>query len=215
MRLALVDAPGIALRLVLAHMLGGSRLWSVTAEPQTPANKSIAAWRDALPTQTAFAERKAAALATLGLDGEAIVSDYASGALTTEILVKLMSLTDDDVLALLAVAMAEALAMGTALIDTLGATLAVDVGAHWQPDDLFFEVCRDREAIGAMLSDVIGDAAARSYLTETGTRKKAIIRRALVGDGRTKVEGWLPHYMRFPMSGYTTRPMLARERAAA
>lgn len=214
-RLALVDAPGIALRLVLAHMLGGSRLWSVTAEPQTPANESIAAWRDALPTQTAFAERKAAALATLGLDGEALVSHDANSARLAEFLAKLMMLNDEDVLALLAVAMAETLAMGTALIDTLGVALAVDVGAHWQPDDLFFEVCRDREAIGAMLSDVIGDAAARSYLTETGTKKKAIIAKALTGDGRTKVEGWLPRYMRFPMTGYTTRPMLARERAAA
>jgi len=214
-RLALADAPGIALRLVLAHMLSGSQLWTVTAEPQTPASAAIAAWRDGLPMNTAFAERKALALATLGRKDEALVSHDASGARTADILATLMSLPDDDVLALLAVTMAETLTMGTGLIDTLGAALAVDVGAHWQLDDLFFEVCRDREAIGAMLAEVIGDTAARSYLTETGAKKKAIIRMALDGNGRTKVDGWLPRYVRFPMAGYTSRPMLARERAAA
>ncbi len=111
--------------------------------------------------------------------------------------------------------MAETLASGTALIDTLGA-LAIDVATHWQPDELFFELARDREAVGAMLAEVIGETAARSYLTDTGTKKKALIRKALAGDGRTKVDGWLPRYMRFPQGGYTpTAPLLARERAVS
>lgn len=109
--------------------------------------------------------------------------------------------------------MAEALASGTALIDTLGETLAVDVAKHWQPDDTFFELARDREAVGAMLGEVVGAQAAAGYLTDTGTKKKAIIREALAGDGRTKVDGWTPRYMRFPQGGYTGRALLARERA--
>lgn len=106
---------------------------------------------------------------------------------------------------MLAVAMAETLAMGTTLIDTLGPNLAVDVGQRWQPDDLFFNLAKDRDAVSAMLTEVIGETAARSYLTETGTKKKAIIKKALAGDGRTKVDGWLPGYMRFPQAGYTER----------
>lgn len=102
---------------------------------------------------------------------------------------RLVDLTDKDVLALLTVAMAETLAMGTGLIDALGERLAVDVTAHWQPDDLFFDLAKDREAVGAMLTEVIGEPVARCYLTETGTKKKEIIRKALTGDGRTKIEG--------------------------
>ncbi len=122
---------------------------------------------------------------------------------------------DKDVLALLAIVMAGTLAMGTGLIDKLGAQLAVDVGARWQPDDVFFDLVRDREAVGAMLTEVIGEPASRSYLTETGTKKKAIIRKALSGDGRTKVEDWLPRYMTFPQAAYTQRPTITQRRCNA
>jgi len=60
-----------------------------------------------------------------------------------------------------------------------------------------------------MLAEVIGEAAARSYITETGSKKKAIIRKALAGEDRTKVEGWLPRYLQFPQVGYTDRPLTA------
>ncbi len=108
------------------------------------------------------------------------------------------------------IAEVRALAMGTGLIDTLGQSLNVDVGQHWQPDDLFFDLAKDREAVSAMLSEVIGETAARSYLTETGTKKKVIIRKALSGDGRAKVEGWLPRYVQFPQAQYSGRSLTAR-----
>ena len=128
---------------------------------------------------------------------------------------KLTELPDKEVMRILAVVMAETLAMGTELIGTLGETLSVDIGQHWQPDDLFFELARDREAVSGMLAEVIGEQAAAGYLTETGTKKKAVIRKALTGDGRTKVDGWTPRYMRFPQGKYTGRALIARERAAA
>jgi ParB family transcriptional regulator, chromosome partitioning protein len=128
-----------------------------------------------------------------------------TGCRTATIFARLQGMPDGDVLALLAVAMAETLAMGTGLIDTLGQVLNVDVGDHRQPDDLFFDVAKDREAVSAMLTKVIGETAARGYMIETGTgtKKKMIIRKALVGDGRTRVEGWLPRYRRFPQQQYT------------
>jgi ParB family transcriptional regulator, chromosome partitioning protein len=121
-----------------------------------------------------------------------------TGNRTATIFVRLQGMPDGDVLALLAVAMAETLTMGTGLIDTLGQVFAVDVGQQWQPDDLFFDLAKDREAVSAMLTEIIGETAVRSYLTETGTKKKMIISRVLAGDGRTKVDGWLPRYLRFP-----------------
>ena len=210
-RLAVAKSPKVALRLALVHMIGGGAHWRVQAEPQTPQTDAIAAWRDTLPTQSAVADLRRDATAALGLDDEALVAPNHDGARTVAVFERLTGMSDKDVLALLAVVMAETLAMGTGLIDTLGAQLAVDVGAHWQPDDLFFELERDRESTSAMLTEVIGESAARSYLTETGTKKKALIRKALVGDGRTKVKGWLPRYMLFPQQKYTERPAIARQ----
>lgn len=213
-RFAVARSPTIALRLVLAHIIGGSKLWAVEAERQTPHNDAIAAWRDALPTQADFAAIRQDGVVQLGLDDATLIAAGDTQRMN-RVFARLMELSDKDVLALLAVVMAETLAMGTSLIDTLGQVLTVDVGDNWQPDELFFDLAKNREAVSAMLTEVIGETAARSYLTETGTKKKAIIKKALAGNERTKVEGWLPGYMRFPQAGYTGRAMTASVRPFA
>ena len=136
-------------------------------------------------------------------DASAIVAHDASGARTAEVFARLLDMTDAQVLQVLAVVMAETLAAGTDLIDTLGQRLNVDCLQHWQPDETFFALVKDREAVSGMLAEVIGETAANSYLTEPGTKKKAIIRKALAGEGRSKVENWTPRYMAFPQQGYT------------
>ena len=213
-RLAVAHSPNVALRLALAHMVGGSALWRIKAERQTPHNETIAAWRDTLATQAAFASKRHALAEQLGVDDDALIATDTPER-TADVFTCLMALSDKDVLALLAVVMAETLAMGTGLIDALGTRLEVDVARLWQPDDLFFDLARDREAVGAMLTEVIGETAARSYLTDTGTKKKALIRKALAGDGRAKVDGWLPRYLQFPQARYTTRPLTTRPRPSA
>ena len=208
-RLAVAKSPGTALRLALAQLIGGSRLWSVEAERQTPHTEAIATWRDALPTQQAFDDLRRTALDCFDLDRETLSGPDGSGETTQRIFALLLDLPDEEVLTLLALVVAETLAMATGQIDKLGQTLKVDIAASWQPNDLFFDLAKDREAVGAMLAEVIGEAAAQSYLTETGSKKKSILRKALAGDGRTKVEGWLPRYLRFPQAGYTDRPLTA------
>lgn len=200
------------MRLVLAHMIGGGQHCRVQPEPQTPHNEAIAAWRDTLPTQSAFADLRRDAIARLSLEDQVLVAPDHDGTRTAAVFERLIELPDKSMLELLAVVMAETLAMGTSLVDVIGTRLEVDVGKQWQPDDLLSDLAKDREAVGAMLTEVIGETAARSYLTETGTKKKALIRRALAGDGRTKVEGWSPRYMQFPQQKYTERPAIAGHR---
>jgi ParB family chromosome partitioning protein len=215
-RLAVADAPEIALRLMLAHVIGGGRWWKVEPEPQRPETPAIAEVVAALASEGAFAKKRMKAVKLLHADAEgaAIVAHDASGARTAEIFARLLDMTDAHVLQVLAVVMAETLAAGTDLIDTLGQRLKVDCLQHWQPDDTFFALVKDRDAVSAMLTEVIGETAATSYLTEPGTKKKAIIRKALAGDGRSKVEHWTPRYMTFPQRGYTGRVMTAATRAA-
>ncbi len=216
-RLAVANAPKIALRLMLAHVITGAVRWRIEPERQLAASEAIATAISALPSQTEFAAEREAARHLLGWNepDSPLIAHDASGARTADVLAKLTELSDKDVMRLVAVVMAEALASGTALIDTLGETLAVDVAKHWQPDETFFELARDREAVGGMLAEVIGAREADSYLTATGTKKKEIIRMALTGTSRAKVEGWLPRYMRFPQGGFTERPLVARQRPAA
>ena len=216
-RLAVARAPKVALRLLLAHVIGGAKWWKVEPERQAPHNEAIGTAIGALPTQVAFNTLRDEMASVLGLgdDEESLVAYDASGARTAAVFAKLLEMPDKDLNRLLAVVMAETLAAGTALIDTLGQQLTVDVGATWQPDETFFGLLRDRDSIGTMLTEMIGKRAADSYLTGTGTAKKDIMRKALAGDGRSKVTGWLPRYMAFPQGGYTERPLRANRPPAA
>ena len=210
-RLAVADAPDIALRLMLAHAIGGGRWWKVEAEPQRPATAEIGEAVAALASEAAFAKRRAKAAKLLRTDGDGapIVAYDLSGSHTAEVFERLVDMTDTQVLQVLAAVMAETLAVGTDLIDTLGQRLKVDCLQHWRPDDTYFALVKDREAVTGMLAEVVGDTAANSYLTKPGTKKKAIIRKALAGEGRTRKENWTPRYLAFPRQGYTTRPLQA------
>ncbi len=211
-RLAVSDAPEIALRLMLAHTIGGGRWWKVEAEPQRPATADIGEAVAALPSEATFAKKRAKATKLLRTEAEgaAIVAHDHSGARTAKIFARLLDMTKAQVLQVLAVAMAEALAAGTDVIDTLGQRLKVDCLQHWQPDETFFALVKDREAVSGMLAEVIGETAAGSYLTEPGTKKKTIIRKGLAGEGRTRIENWTPRYLAFPRQGYTKRPLQAQ-----
>lgn len=208
-RLAVARAPKVALRLLVAHAIGGAKWWKVEAERQTPHSDATGAAIASLPTHAAFEVLREEVASALGLDSATatLVANDGCGARTTAVFGKLLEMPDKDVNRLLAVVMAETLAAGTALIDTLGQHLTVDVGAAWQPDEMFFGLLRDRDSIGAMLTEMIGKRAADSYLTATGTAKKDIMRKALAGDGRSKVTGWLPRYLAFPQGAYTKRPL--------
>jgi len=208
-RLAVASTPKVALRLLIAHAIGGAKWWKVEPERQTPHSEAIGAAIASLPTHAAFTALRDEMASALGLDSDTatLVANDGCGARTAAVFAKLLVMPDKDVNRLLAVVMAETLAAGTALVDTLGQQLAVDVAAAWQPGETFFGLLRDRDILGAMLAEMIGKRAADSYLTATGTAKKDIMRKALAGDGRSKVTGWLPRYMAFPQAAYTERPL--------
>lgn len=207
-RAAMLDHPGVALRLMVAHAITGSALWSVTPEPQQARNAAIAASVAASASEAAFAEKRGAVFTLLGLSGEdATVAggngdDYG----TAETFARLLALPDDDVLRILAVVMGETLTAGSAVVEALGAYLKLDMGAVWQPDDAFFDLIRDRQVVNAMVAEIAGKRSADANVAEKLTTQKQIIRDCLAGgNGRDKVASWLPGWMQFPVRSYTDR----------
>ena len=76
---------------------------------------------------------------------------------------------------------------------------------HWTPDDAFFDLVRDKDALRGMVKETAGKAVADANATATGKVLKTIIKDCLSGEnGRKKVEGWLPRYMKFPFAAYRT-----------
>ncbi len=207
-RTVLLDHPGVALRLMLAHAIAGSRLWQVSPEPQDAGGEAIAASLAASSAQAAFAARRAEMLAVLGMpeDRSHMVRANGDGFAAADIFARLLALPEAEVMAVLALVMGETLEAGSALVEAAGVHLKVDMRAHWQPDDTFFELMRDKPVINAMLAEVAGKMVADGNLTEKTATQKKIIRDCLEGaNGRAKVENWLPGWMAFPARAYTER----------
>jgi len=216
-RLALLANPGTALRLLVAHAVAPSGHWHVKPEPQSARGDSIRKSVAASPAQQAFQAEREQVRALLDRPDDDGTVTWPSGDSdqTAAVFARLLTLSDDEVLRVAACVMAETLAAGSPPVEALGIHHRVDAHTHWQPDDAFFELVRDRATVNAMLADIAGKEVADGNVAERAKTQKQIIRDHLAGtNGRTKIEGWLPGLMRFPFQAYGEQPSTIGEATA-
>ncbi|MEL7470606.1 MAG: hypothetical protein AAFN27_19290 [Pseudomonadota bacterium] len=91
------------------------------------------------------------------------------------------------------------------MTDTLGTMMGTDMADHWTPDEAFFDLMRDKQAINAMLCEVSGKRVADCHVTSTAKAQRGIIRDVLNGTRKDGKQDWQPRYMAFPMTAYTKR----------
>lgn len=193
-RLALLCDPNVALRLMVAHALAPTGNWSVSPDPLRARSTEIDANIRQSAANVAFEAEYAAVVALLDLPKQ---HD------TVDVFVRLLALCDEDVLRIAAFVMALTLAVGDTAVEAAGLRLNASAAEVWQPDDLFFDLIRDRATVNPMLADVAGKATAKSNKDEKVKSQKKIIRDCLAGEsGRAKVENWLPGWMQFPFKPY-------------
>jgi ParB family chromosome partitioning protein len=205
-RARLAHAPGVALRVALAHMIAGSPRWAVRVEPQHSANEAVTESVETSISEAAFDTKRREVLALLGFDADTPTVTGGEGEGLAALFAKLANLDDTSVMAILAVVMSETLDARGDLIDLLGQHLAVDMRQVWQADDALLDLIRDREVLLAMVADAAGAKVAEANAKEKSKTLKTILRDCLAGaNGRPKAEGWLPRWLRFPASGYTAR----------
>ena len=204
-RHAMLSHPGVALRLMVAHAIGGSALWQTKPDTQTTRKEETAESIAKSKAETALAEERKEILKLLGLPahGHSVVRSNGDDYRVVELFATLLKLEDADVMRVLAFVMAETLEAGTAVVEALGTHLKVDMTDYWEADDAFFDLLRDKAAVNAMLRHIGGKAVADANVTATTKVQKKIVRDFIAGDGRKKAEGWLPHYMGFPFKAYT------------
>lgn len=216
-RCALAGSPFVALRVMVAHTICGSPLWNVKVQDQRSRKEAITESIETSPAETRFDERRRAVLAMLGFDTDepTVTLGHAPDRGVSGLLLHLFDLSDSDVMEILCVVMAETLAAGTGLVETLGVHLDVEMTDYWQADEAFFGLLRDREILTALLSEVGGAKVAAANANEKTKTVKGIIFDHLTGEnGRTKCEHWVPRWMAFPPSAYTTRGGVGSVRAA-
>jgi len=207
-RSALAAQPTLAVRVMVAHAIAGSALWLVRVEPQRAHSDAVAASVEVCPSEARFDERRRAVLAVLGFDADTptVTGGCDGKQKLASVLTRLVDLPDAAVLEIAAVVMAETLEAGSPLIEMLGVLLGIDMAGVWQADDVLLDLIRDREVLGAVLSEVTGTTVATGNAKATGKVKRGIVRDCLTGEnGRPKVERWVPRWMTFPPSAYTDR----------
>ena len=207
-RAALTGHPGVALRLMVAHAIGGSHLWNVKPEPQSTRNDDVRTSIDNSKGEADFDERRRAVLAVLGFSAEepTVTGGNGDDYGVVGIFHRLLDLPDSLVMEVIAIVMGETLASGSAAVETVGMHIGVDMAHYWQADDAFFALIRDREVLTRIVAEVAGEPVAAANASEKTKTMKGIVRDHLEGtNGREKRDNWVPRWMAFPPSGYTPR----------
>ena len=207
-RAALLGHPGIALRLMVAHAIGGSHLWRVSPEPQTTRNDEVRESLETSRAETVFDERRRAVLAVLDFSPEepTVTGGNGDDYGVAGIFLRLIELPDPVIMEIITVIMGETLASGSAAVAAVGVQIGVDMADWWRADPAFFELIRDREVLSRIVAEVAGETVATANAGEKTKTLKRIVRDHLDGaDGRTKVERWVPKWLGFPASAYTDR----------
>ena len=207
-RTELAARPHVALCVMVAHAICGSPLWGVKVQEQHSRNDAINESIETCLAETRFDERRRAVLDILGFDPEraSVTRQGFGSANLVAVVTRLLELPENVVLDVSAVVMAETLASGSELIEMLGVSLGVNMAGYWQPDQAFYDLLRDKEVATAVLAEVGGSSVAKANAGETGKVIKGVIADCLTGEnGRKKQEAWVPRWMAFPPSAYTTR----------
>lgn len=193
---------------MVAHAIVGSPLWRVDIERQRAASDAIAESIEVSASEAAFDAKRREVLATLGFDPETptVVGGYDGEHGVAGLFVRLVALSDGDVMSILPIVMGETLAVSSAEVDMLGQLLGTDMRACWQDDVVLPDLIRDKQLLTAIVGEVVGADVAEANAGATAKVQRGILVDCLTGgNGREKVEGWLPKWFAFPPSGYTER----------
>lgn len=207
-RVALTGHPGVALRLMVAHAIGGSHLWTVKPESQSTRNDEVRDSLDNSKAEADFDERRRAVLAVLGFSAEepTVTGGNGDDYGVVGVFHRLLDLPDTVVMEVIAIVMGETLASGSAAVEAVGMEVGVDMTRCWQADDAFFELIRDREVLTRIVAEVAGETVASANAGEKSKTLKRIVRDHLDGtNGRDRRESWVPRWMAFPPTAYTAR----------
>jgi ParB family chromosome partitioning protein len=207
-RADLLNFPGVALRLMVAHAIVGSHLWRVSPDPRSSRNADVIESTEGCDAEASFDIERRAVLALLDFSAEepTVTGGNGDDYGVTGVFLRLLPLPDEAVLRIVAVVMGETMVAGSVAVAAVGETVGTDMANWWAADAAFFELLRDKEVLSRIVAEVAGEKVAEANAGEKGKTLKGIVNAHLDGaDGRTKVERWVPRWMRFAPSAYTER----------
>jgi ParB family chromosome partitioning protein len=162
-------------------------------------------------------ERVAALFEALGVKADA--SRNGDGYRLCELFAALLAMADEEVMEVLAFVMADTLEPGGAVVEAALHVCETDLAAYWKPEPAFFDLCRDKRALGAMVADIASKSAAKACRNDPAKTQKAIIANRIAGIGCAPDSAWRPGWMQTPparlVRGAASPPADAWNRIAA
>jgi ParB family chromosome partitioning protein len=195
---SLLGAPAIALRLMVAHAITGSSLWNVRPHVygarKNETHESVAGSIARVEIDAA-SEQVDILFSALGVMRSRANGDAYS---LCETFSALLAMSDEEVMQVLALTMAETLEAGGPVVEAVLHVCGTNLGRYWSPDDAFFELLRDKRAIHAMVADIASPSVAESFVKESGKVQKALIKNRIEGVDCTANPDWRPGWMQVP-----------------
>ncbi len=169
-RASLTRHPKVALRLMVAHVIVGSPLWTVKPEPQTARNDDVRESVETCRAETDFDAKRRAVLDLLGFSPEepTVTGGNGDDFGLVGVFLRLLDVPDRAVMDVIVIVMGETLASGSAAIEAVGGEIGVDMARYWQADDAFFECVRDKEVLTRIVAEVAGEPVAAANAKEPG-----------------------------------------------
>ena len=205
-RLAVIARPADALRLMVAHAVAASGNWTVRPDSRKADSQAVRESIETSEAQSLFAAEAKAVRKLLAPafkdqdaddedDGDTRVSGrgHHDDTLTVKVFQRLLKLKDGEAARIAAFVMAETLDTGSAVVDAFGSHAKVDVRAHWSPDQVFFDLMRDRSSVNAMLAEISGKKAADKLVSA-----KLKDQRSALATAAAQAPAWTPEWLRFP-----------------
>ena len=196
---SLAASPAIALRLMVAHAMAGSALWDVRphelrarkdeTQASVEGSASVAALTEA--TEQTNALFKALNVnPALRRNGD----DYR----LCELFSALLAMSDEEVMQVLSNVIARTLEAGNSIVEAVLHVCGTDLSATWKPDEVFFDLTKDKRAINAMIGDIATTSLADSCSTDTGKAQKQVLANRITGEGCESNPDWRPGWMQVP-----------------
>ncbi len=217
-RASLIRNPAIALRLMAAHSLCGSSLWNVRQHSPGGVKEATLA---SIEGGTAHAELGAARDSVEALFealSAAVPRRSGDAYHLCETFAALLAMSDAELMQVMALAMAETLESGGAVVEAALHACGTEPAEYWKPDEAFFDLLRDKRVISAFIADAVSAEAAREAEGETTKVQKEQLEEALSARETSLAAAWTPGWMEVPptrhVKGAACLPVDAWDRIA-
>lgn len=196
---SLAASPAIALRLMVAHAMAGSALWDVRPFELRARKDETQASVEGGTSVAALGETAAQTDALFkALNVNPALRRNGDAYRLCKLFSALLAMSDEEVLTVLASVMARTLEAGNSIVEAVLHVCGTDLSAAWKPDEVFFDLVRDKRAINAMIGDIATASLADSCRTDTGKAQKQVLANRITGEGCEANPDWRPGWMQVP-----------------